>query len=306
MKASLVIWILGDGKPGHENQSIGVAEAMQRRVDCRVCRILIRGDSVIGRVRHAWSDVACLPHPDFVFGAGHATHVPMLVLARKFGGRSVVMMKPSLPIRLFNFCIAPKHDFPDGHTHPKLLTIHGAPHRVRPAESIASKGRGLVLIGGPVLADEWDGERMRKILEGIVMEGNWVVSDSRRTPADWYGSLVDDWKSRDQIEVISHLQTGADWLPQVLQRCDPIWVTEDSVSMICEAAGSGGRVGILPMPGARKNGRVRKGIEAMVRDGYATWHQTWLEQGKFAAGSKPLLEADRCADWLLQQTGMSM
>jgi uncharacterized protein len=304
MKASLVIWIVGDGKPGHENQSIGVAEAIQRKVDCQVCRISLRGDSVIGKVRHAWREAASLPRPDFVIGAGHATHVPLLVLSRKFGGRSVVMMKPSLPIRLFDSCIAPKHDFPEGYSHPKLLTVHGAPHRVRPAESIESKDRGLVLIGGPVLADEWDGGRMREILEGIVTEGNWVVSDSRRTPADWFGSLVDDWKSRDHIEFVSHLQTGADWVPQMLQRCDPIWVTEDSVSMICEAAGSGGRVGILPMPGARKDGRVRKGIESMVREGYATWHQSWLKQRKLTAESKPLLEADRCADWLLQQIGI--
>ncbi|MBM3864135.1 MAG: hypothetical protein FJ385_09365 [Verrucomicrobia bacterium] len=112
MDDPLVLWLIGDGKPGHENQSLGLAEAIGRRVPVDIHRIrLAQGRGLLGRLAAATATAKTLPRPDFILGAGHATHLPLLWLARKYGAKSVVLMKPSLPLACFDWCIAPEHVF---------------------------------------------------------------------------------------------------------------------------------------------------------------------------------------------------
>ena len=96
---TLTLWLLGDGKPGHENQSLGLADALSRRVPCEVHRVSIAGKrGIVTRVKAALQASEGLPVPDLVIGAGHATHFALLWLARKHRARSIVLMKPSLPM----------------------------------------------------------------------------------------------------------------------------------------------------------------------------------------------------------------
>jgi mitochondrial fission protein ELM1 len=91
-KRALTLWLIGDGKPGHENQSLGLAEAMQRRATCEIHRISIAGKGgIFGRIRAAFAQSAALPSPDFIIAAGHATHLPLLWLARKYSAKSIVL-----------------------------------------------------------------------------------------------------------------------------------------------------------------------------------------------------------------------
>lgn len=295
MEKPRVIWVLCDGKPGHENQSLGLAEAMQRRVACEIHRIALNMAVYWRRSGGAVEAAQGLPVPDFIFGAGHATHLTLMRLARRTGARSVVLMKPSLPLACFDLCIAPYHDFPDGFQHPKILLTHGALHRVTPGSG-PRKG-GLILIGGPMQGDAWDGTTMEAVLDRLVKEGDWIMGDSRRTPAGWLEGMQGKWEN---VELVSHSATGPDWVRERMQAAEQVWVTEDSVSMICEAAGSGARVGILPMPGSTPRARVKRGIDELVNTGYATRYETWRETHFLPSAIKPLLEADRCADWLLE------
>ena len=53
-----------------------------------------------------------LPKPDILLGAGHATHLDIITAKLKFGGKSVIIMKPTLPYCMFDLCLIPKHDNP--------------------------------------------------------------------------------------------------------------------------------------------------------------------------------------------------
>lgn len=297
MERELVIWVLGDGKPGHENQTLGVAEAIQRRNPCRIHKIDLSGARwFLARLRQSQLLGRELPQPDWIFGAGHSTHLPLIWLAARFRAKSVVFMKPSLPISCFGHCIAPYHDYPQGASRANLLLVYGAPNRVTPG--IAERGHGLILVGGPAFPDQWDGEILSEAIDRLVADGgDWVIGDSRRTPGNWLQSVGGRWRN---AHLVSHEDTPQDWVRDKLQASDPVWVTEDSVSMICEASGSGANVGILPMPGARRGGRVQQGIEGIVAAGYATRFEDWKASGRFSPVEKPLLEADRCAEWLLR------
>jgi mitochondrial fission protein ELM1 len=293
---SLKIWLLCDGKPGHENQSLGLAEAIQRRVACEIYRIPLERAVIWKRLGKALLSAKELPTPDFIFGAGHATHLTLWWLARRTGAKSVVLMRPSLPLGCFDFCIAPYHDFPDGFRNPKVLLTHGALHRVTPGDE--PRSGGLILIGGPAQGEAWDEAAMEVVLRHLVSDGAWTLGDSRRTPEGWLSSLGGRWPN---VKLMPHTATGPDWVRAQMQSAEQVWVTEDSVSMICEAAGSGARAGILPMPSSKAPERVKRGIDALVKAGHATRYETWKQTHSLPLSETPLLEADRSARWLLDQ-----
>jgi mitochondrial fission protein ELM1 len=292
----LTLWLIGDGKPGHENQSLGLAEAMARRVACEIHRISIAGKrSVTGRIRVAMAQGAKLPKPDFIIAAGHATHFPLLWLARKYRARSIVLMRPSLPLSWFGLCIAPSHDFPKNTTRKNLILTRGAINRVRPSDS--DKTGKLILIGGPSKTHGWDDAAMLNILKAITATGDWQLTDSRRTPE---GFLEQIKKHLPNIEIFSCLETPPDWLPSKLREAGEAWVSEDSVSMIYEALSSGARVGLLPVPRLKAESRALRGIDSLVAEGFLTPLVTWDAWRYIASAPEALSEADRCASIILE------
>ena len=294
---SLTLWLIGDGKRGHENQSLGLAEAMQRRVACEIHQISIVGKGgFFGRIRAALAAGTKLPKPDFIIAAGHATHLPLLWLARKYSAKSIVLMRPSLPLACFDLCIAPSHDFPKKPQRKNLILTRGAINRVRSVDS--EKTGRLILIGGPSKTHGWDPAVMLDMLAKLTATGSWQLTDSRRTPK---GFLEQIKKHLPNMEIFSCQETPPDWLPSKLREADEVWVSEDSVSMIYEALSSGARVGLLPVPRLNSHSRVLRGIDELTADGYLTPFSDWQKTGQMAAAPKPLQEADRCAEILLEK-----
>ena len=198
---TLTLWLLGDGKPGHENQSLGLADALSRRVPCEVHRVSIAGKrGIVTRVKAALRASENLPVPDLIIGAGHATHLALLRLARKHRARSIVLMKPSLPMGFFDLCIVPAHDFSKGCNRENVIITQGALNRVSPPADSVREGK-MILIGGPSSSHGWDGEALLAALSQIAGDGGWQLTDSRRTPA----GFTDEIRRRlPAIEVFPH------------------------------------------------------------------------------------------------------
>jgi mitochondrial fission protein ELM1 len=279
----LQILVISDGKPGHENQSLGLAEAMGRRcpVEIRTLR-LDSGKGAIGRIRMALS-MDARPKPDFVIAAGSATHLPLLLTARKYGAHSIVLMKPGLPKALFGTCIIPEHDFTQAPRAANIILTKGAPNRVTPSD--APRSEKMFLIGGPSKTHGYDEAALVTRIAEIAGDGPWQLADSRRTPPTLLPALK---AAVPNLEVFSHGETKPGWLAGKLSLLEEIRVTEDSVSMIYEALSSGARVNVLEMPRIRPGARVLRGLAALE------------EQGYFGGDApKTLAEADRCAGIIL-------
>ena len=294
---SLVIWVLDDGKPGHRNQSLGLAEAMGRIRDVSIHLLsLPHNVGICYRMKIAREEAGKLPKPDFVMAAGHKTHLALLYLARKTGAGSVVLMKPSMPCRWFDHCLIPKHDFQEGVKTPRNVVLtKGALNRVT-YDPGAKDGSGLILIGGKSSEFGFNGESLHKAIIEIVGQDEgiqWTLTDSRRTPAGFIESLKDV-----PITTCPHQTTNSNWLPEQLRRASVVWVTEDSVSMIYEALSCGANVGLLPMPRVKNAGRVARGVEALVEEGQLCRYELWQEKGELPAGGYVLAEAERCAEVL--------
>ncbi len=290
------VWVVGDGKPGHENQSLGLAEAMARIAPCSIHLLRLPPQAGwLARIRHAVDLGRRLPTPRFIIAAGHATHLTLCWLAKSYRATSVVMMKPSLPLRCFGVCIAPQHDFP-GIPRPKnLITTRGAVNRVMAGP--AERHGKLILIGGPSKTHGWDTPALIGQLSAISSaSGPWQLTDSRRTPHDFLPAAQ---SALPDVSFHPHTTTPPGWVPSQLAGSAEVWVTEDSVSMIYEALTSGARVGLLPCPRLKPGSRVLAGLDSLIAEGFLTPYRHWLDSGKLSPPPAPLCEADRCAALLL-------
>lgn len=277
----LHILVISDGKAGHENQSLGLAEAMARRHPAEIHTLrLDMGKWMYPRLKAAIAGADHFPRPDFVLAAGHATHPAALMVARKYGARSICLMKPSLPVSWFDLCICPEHDFIGKPVPRNVITSKGALNRVRPTEG--GRSGKLFLIGGPSKTHGYDEAALIARIREIAADGEWQVADSRRTPESFLSALR---KGLPDLTVFPHQQTQPGWLVAQLSSAETVWVSEDSVSMIYEALTGGARVGVLDMPRLRPDACVIRGLEALKAEGYFDTHDL----------PRPLAEADRCA-----------
>ena len=80
------------------------------------------------------------------------------------------------------------------------------------------------------------------------------------------------------------------------------WVSEDSVSMVYEALTGGARVGLLALPPRGGTGRVLRGLDRLLTDGWVTTHAHWCEEGALPPPRLGFDEAARCARLILERS----
>ena len=291
----LIVWIVSDGKPGHVNQSLGLAEALARATPTAIHRLpaMPAWRAWLGWLLKSVPG-GTFPKPDLIVGAGHATHLTLLALQRAYGGRSVVLMKPSLPRRCFDLCIVPEHDGVAADV--RTLVTAGALNRIRPAR-VRDAGHGLILIGGASKHFDWDSDAIQLQIKSILArtpDTQWTLTTSRRTPVDFLEALP----AFPNLTLIPHTATPPDWLPAQLARSSTVWVTPDSASMVFEALTAGADVGVFDLPVNPKS-RVGRAIAQLADAQRITRFVHWCAHGELHPNLHPLAEADRCAVWIL-------
>ena len=299
-KTTPVIWHVLDDRAGHRSQVLGLTDAIARRlpVDCHDVVITpeLRGH------RSLFPGAVCqlrdLPPPDLLIGAGHRTHLPLLSFRRYFGGRAVVLMKPTIPLAVFDLAIVSSVD-KVGRPRGNLLITEGPLNRIQPSPSL-SESNGLILIGGASSHFEWSDKGVLDQLAAILTRDNgvqWTLTTSRRTPP----SFLDAWRSSGLPgEMIPCEETPAGWVPQMLQQSGRVWVTCESMSMIYESLTAGAAVGLLELPEKRRS-RVVQSAEGLIKNGFVAAWSAWRDGAELTPPPSPLCEADRCADELIQR-----
>jgi mitochondrial fission protein ELM1 len=328
-----IIWILSDGKAGHLSQTRGLAVALIKRTGGQIREIDLAGIGFFGKLRAMWEEkakgkkqklkvleiAAENDQPHLIISAGHGTHIPLLLCGWLYkNAKTVVCMKPSFPMRWFDFCIVPRHDLsPEVLANPPVHIIPtiGALHGIQPSPE-SPKTHTLILIGGPSKEYGWDdklmigqlgalvqaaaeGEEKRGITHAVAHQ-NFLLTTSRRTPANFVQMVRNECPA---IDVVPVEETPRGWVAEKLSHSKAVWVTKDSVSMIYEALGSGAPVGLLnmiPLKGtAAPSSRVAKGIEMLKNDGWVTSFDIWKGTGSLKSKGA-LVEVDRVADMLVK------
>lgn len=280
------LFIVSDGKKGHENQSLGLAEAILRRRE---------GDYEVGGTEDSLS----LPSkkPDLIISAGHSTHPFLLRLARKFRCPSVVIMKPSLPLFLFSHCLIPEHDLKPGKKLRKnIIATKGPLNRISENNSPKEK-KGLILIGGPSKHYQWDTQAISSAVNNIIatrQDLSWTITNSRRSPSNQLSLLSESKATLAPCE-----ETPSGWLPEELASAKEVWVTPDSSSMVFEALTAGCGVGLLPL--SPLDSRIARENASLLRENKVTAFSKDNLQEPLPVPTTTFHETARCAELLLSR-----
>lgn len=292
------IWVVSDGKAGHLNQSLGLAEALLRLRPDSVLETVDAVPGLRGLFRAAPIRSAA---PALLIGAGHGTHASLLRWRRRGdrGGigvsRAIVLMRPSVPRALFDLCIEPRHD--GGTEGPRRWLSEGPLNRMRPSPH--RDAAGLILVGGPSPHYDWDSAALLVQIESIVSAGGaWVLSNSRRTPPDFLTRLRE--RQLEHLEIYDASALPPNWLAETLPRTSRCWVTPDSASMVYEALSAGAAVGLLQLE-PRAGSRVARGIADLSERGLCLPFQEYREGTALVAPPSPLAEADRMAQRIVDR-----
>lgn len=294
-----VIWRFFDGRRGHENQVRALTEAICRRASAITVDLPLqpRQFGFRGFLPNRWKSIPPqTPAPDLLIAAGHRTHASLLTCQRLYGGRTVVLMKPGLPLNLFDACIIPLHDRVRTR-HPALFRTQGALTQTRPTADI-NPNLKLILLGGPSRHFRWDTNLVVRTLQHLLSEepGPWTILTSRRTPAEFTAN----WQRQSRAApLLPPESTAAHQLWQQLHTSAGLLVTCDSMSMISEALASPSETSLLRLPAARKS-RITTAVDRLIADSPAVSEEIPLHRLPRRVVA-PVPEADRCADFLLER-----
>ena len=304
---SRVVWRFSDAKAGHDSQSLGLVDALKRRIPLVSYDIPVTPGAGLDWLRGQFPAASLLPPPWLVIGAGHSTHLPLLAARRARGGRAVVLMTPDLPKRWFDLCVIPDHDRP--RPAANVLATRGSLNRMQAAARAADSRpnrRGLLMIGGPSRHYHWDHEQVIEQLAGVIRYSpvhHWVLTTSRRTPPGFAERVRDMLFNRNlKLTIHSWRDTPDPWLAVQLQHACCTWVTEDSVSMIYEALTAAVPVGLLSVP-PRRQDRVVRGVDALVATGNVMRFNHWSKGVPLPRSMELFDEANRVAEQICGRWG---
>ena len=305
MSQAAAPWILSEGLAGLQSQGLGLTEAAGLRADMRVltpsapwkwiaARLWPRPLSVVAGSLRA-------PLPDLIIGCGGMAAAVLAALRDK--ARPVVQVQnPRMSIGRFDLIIANRHDELTG---PNVIVTRTALHRVTPERLAAEAERWrdrfaalprplvAVLLGGNngrYRLDPGVGAKLAAELAAMMRRDKvgLMVTPSRRTdPA--VTALV-----AEAIEPLGGFVwngTGENPYFGMLALADLIVVTQDSVSMISEAAATTAPVLIAELPGqSRRQGLFLKvmrdeGRVRLFEGRFAPWQVTPMNDTPEAAAA---------------------
>ncbi len=300
-----------DGRPGHEKQTLGVLRALGGLTPIAVTRQPIHPPSTSTAIKN-WLRYAvglAAPHitaaspADFVIGTGSGTHIPMLLYKKKFAVRVVTCMTPDrLLRRRIDLCLVPHHD--DTPPAANVFYTTGPPNDVIRCERHDGRA-GLILVGGlDPKSHHWRTDDLSNQVDAILKKNQdvrWTLSSSPRTPADTC-MVLEKLVSRYPSAVFFRSEdTPRGWVEAQYARCDRVWVTADSVSMVFEALTAGCRVGVLPVAWKRSDNKFVRGLDDLQRRGMIIYYTDWIRGNTVMIRGEPLEEAANCAKEILRR-----
>ena len=264
MKKIKTIWRLLDGKTGHEKQSLALVKNLKNQSNCKIYNINIQDlqNPFLALILKKYNLNKGLIRPDIAIGAGHKTHFHLLAIKRYFGAKIVVIMKPSLPLKLFDLCVIPKHDDVKSCTN---VFITNTPLVNFNLNMKKKENMALFLIGGPSRHFHCDSKIILEQIKNISKKFKFkklLITTSRRTPLDF----IDEFNRLKikNIQLYEHTKITNNWLDKNIIKVKNIWVTNDSYSMLIEALASGAYTDILELK-IKKKSKLSKEINLVKK-----------------------------------------
>jgi hypothetical protein len=300
---SLKTWIVTDGKIGTEKQCLALAEALDlkpiiKRIKAKFPWNKLPPPFWINPLRaldEKAGDLLEEPWPQVIIAASRCAAAPVAAIKRKLGKEifTIFIQNPQMNLSAFDVVIAPQHD---GLTGKNLIEIQGALHNLD-KEKLSKEGyvwKGIiptdlprpwvaVLLGGnskhhrasPALM-EFYGARLRQMAMRQPM--SFLVTASRRTSSEAFHAF-----KTALGEAPMYLWNGLGDNPYhgFLDLADYIVVTNDSVSMLSEAASTEKPIYALQLEGGGR--RLNQFYESFQEQGIIQPFEGKLEDWTYKA-----------------------
>lgn len=257
---------VSDGKAGHRSQALGLFQAMQRQqANATFEEVSIHDLPIFSLINAFFSSKKSLfkQVPDFIFGVGSHTHFRVWLLGKIFKkAKTVILMKPNLPIAWFDYAVIPEHDGIPANS--RVIVTRGALNPIR-NENRHQKARILIALGGSSKRHQWNQEKILLSVQQIVEHNpnsEIILTTSRRTPAKFI-DILRQQSFAQYLQICPVEQTPQGWIFEEMQKAEAVWVTEDSVSMIYEALTAGCRVGVIAMDRLKQD-RITNSVDVLL------------------------------------------
>ena len=239
------------------SQAVGLAEAVGWPFEARTIRLRAPWSWLPGHLCPAALSglrEPLLPRwPDLLITCGRRNVAVSIAIRRASRERTftVHVQNPHVPACFFDLVVPPRHD---GLSGENVLRTRGALHRIAPAtlEAAAATWHGrlgcptvAVLLGGDSRTHRFTPRRAKALADGLALiDGSVVITPSRRTPTEVVTMLRRRlprawvWDGSGDNPYLGMLALGRHLV-----------VTEDSVSMVSEAASTGKPVYVAALDG---------------------------------------------------------
>lgn len=261
--ADMTCWVVTEGIAGTENQCIGVAEALG--ISPEIKRIGLREPwktlSPYLGFEQWWTFKPMIfpPWPDILIAGGRKSIAVSRYIKRVSDGQTltVQLQDPRISPENFDLVAVPAHDALRG---KNVIVTQASPNRItqyrlkRDAFKFKDqfaplpRPRCAVLIGGNSNTHTMDDESAQNIINTLQsVKGSLMITISRRTPAKYREMFMNALKGP---HIYFWDGQGDNPYFAMLGSADYIFVTNDSASMISEAATTGLPVYVLPLKGS--------------------------------------------------------
>ena len=291
------LWVLLDDRRGSVGQAKGIIEALEDNLDITEKQIVynklaslpnwIRGRSLMG-VDIKKTDNLDETCPDMVLSTSRRTLSVARYIRKKSKNTTkiVQLMYPSEGVGLkdVEFFVVPAHDSESKQKHQKAFVITGAPTRIfeEKIPEIAKQWDEVfsslpkpwisVIVGGAIKGKPWPEEEAKELLYQVKniqekLGGSILITTSRRTGEIPQNIIMEGLKDIPKYTYIWG-EKKENPIMGFYASADVIIATADSVSMCCEACGTGHPVllykGLNWLP--KKHMRF---AQSLIKEGYA-------------------------------------
>ncbi len=284
MLSDKICWTLTGAFPGMKSQVTGLAEAIGLLTFHKTCErrwpwgwLGLPWGNPLAQLTPQ-SDSLSPPWPDLVISCGRRSSPLALAIKKQSKDKTfcVHIQNPLFDLNAFDLIVAPEHDQLEG---PNVVSTKGALHKVTPQKleegikAFASLFQGLprpystVLIGGSTNRYTMPREAMEDLIQKIFFirnttQGSVLVTPSFRTP--FRDILTQALQGQPGI-FLADIERVNPYLG-MLGLADFLFVTDDSVNMVCESCVTGKPIYILPLLGHPQT-KPKKFIEDLVNEG---------------------------------------
>lgn len=314
-----VCWTITDNFPGMKSQVIGLAEAVGLQTFHKTCKrrwpwswFNFLGGNPLSQLTSE-SDSLAPPWPDLIISCGRRSAPLSLAIKEQNQGKTlcVHIQDPLYQRKNFDLIVAPEHDRLTG---PNVVSSKGALHKItkeKLKEGIKAHGDlfknlprpySVVLIGGSTNRYNMSRKALEKLVDRIflirkITQGSVLVTPSFRTP--FRKVLSQSLENKPDI-FLADIETLNPYFA-MLGLADFIFVTDDSVNMLCEACMTGKPVYALPLlnhgdtkPKKFINQLIKEGIVQRFEGSIKRWTYTpFNDTAKIAAIVQEMIKPEK-------------